>query len=593
MLKELEASLLGKVLSSEQLARLATEAESVSLKSGETLCRSEDVLDHFYIVLKGCLRAVVGPASARRTGGYINSGETLGAYCLLTGEPVLADLEAEFDSTLARIPQQKFQQLVENAPDFLATVRKSFHQRIAAVLRGKKHRRFARNVVFVVPDSGDCEIPLEVANRLARRGERVALVTNQPARSAALTHFPLDEKTAFTAKWQDTNQYDFDRIVFCLPESFARQLVDLMDQAHEILWCFEESKAQDMHDFVTRILEQSATNAHKIKRVCLLAENHTVAPVGIQDERLHRRDFIMPASETPQTKRMFTQGIDRITRHLCDIKIGLSLAGGGARGLVHFGILKALDRENISFDMMSGTSAGSMFGLSYATGADTDYLLGEYTTNLTPRFPFSVLRGKDRWFLLWKFRTRGWDRMLRGYFDFQFEQLQIPFYSVTVDLIRGQQVVRESGDIIQAMLESLNLPGISKPILRDGMALVDGGVLNNLPASVLVDRGADFVLGANVSTGLNEEFGRNRPDMKTAEMSSVGNIETLFRVLEVMGTGTAQAHSAATDILLCPDTSEFSFTDFTQGQALMEVGERCVAESIKQIRESIEDLMRF
>jgi predicted acylesterase/phospholipase RssA len=141
------------------------------------------------------------------------------------------------------------------------------------------------------------------------------------------------------------------------------------------------------------------------------------APAGLIDPRLEKRDFIMPLAPTGGGHCLFEQGVSRIYHHLCDVRLGISLAGGGARGLVHFGVLRALDRAGIFFDMMSGTSAGAMFGLSYATGLQIDYMLEEYRKSLTPGFPFNLLPNGDRWFLVWKYRTRSWDRLLRCHFD--------------------------------------------------------------------------------------------------------------------------------------------------------------------------------
>ena len=143
------------------------------------------------------------------------------------------------------------------------------------------------------------------------------------------------------------------------------------------------------------------------------------------------------------------------------------------------------------------------------------------------------------------------------------------------------------------MLESLNLPFISNPILTDGMALVDGGILNNLPADVLVDRGADFVLGVDVSTGITQKFGRNFPGMSPSEMRPAGTLETLFRVLEVMGTGTAELRSPAINMLIQPDTSRYSFTDFTRGFELAEIGEELMARRTSELQHEINELLRF
>jgi predicted acylesterase/phospholipase RssA len=122
-----------------------------------------------------------------------------------------------------------------------------------------------------------------------------------------------------------------------------------------------------------------------------------------------------------------------------------------------------------------------------------------------------------------QYRRRAWDGLLRQYLhNWRLEQLLIPFHAITVDLVQVGSVVRSQGDAVQAILESINLPIISKPILSDGMALVDGGVLNNLPADVLAENGVDFVVGVDVSTHVRPEFAGNRPDMPTGKMKDAG-----------------------------------------------------------------------
>ena len=75
-----------------------------------------------------------------------------------------------------------------------------------------------------------------------------------------------------------------------------------------------------------------------------------------------------------------------------------------------------------------------------------------------------------------------------------FEQAHVPSFTVTVDLVSGEPKVRVGGDTVHGILESINLPGLSSPICRDGQALVDGGLVNNIPADVLVGKGCNFVI---------------------------------------------------------------------------------------------------
>jgi predicted acylesterase/phospholipase RssA len=170
------------------------------------------------------------------------------------------------------------------------------------------------------------------------------------------------------------------------------------------------------------------------------------------------------------------------------------------------------------------------------------------------------------------------------------EQLRIPFYTVAVDLVTGQTVVREQGDAVHAVLESINLPVISRPILRDGMALVDGGILNNLPADVLVEHGANFVVGIDVASRLRQSFAGNTPGMSTESMRRPGTIETLLRVNEVQDLSVSLLRTAAVDLLITPDTSAFEFADFTRTAELADVGEIAAKAVLPQLKQMLAEL---
>lgn len=124
-----------------------------------------------------------------------------------------------------------------------------------------------------------------------------------------------------------------------------------------------------------------------------------------------------------------------------------------------------------------------------------DFLIEQFASGLTPGRPYQVLPRGESWYLLGKYRRGGCDAMLRKYLhDWRLVQLSLPFSSIAVDLVQARQVIRQEGDAVNALLESINLPFLSKPICRDGMALVDGGILNVLPADVLVSQQSNIVM---------------------------------------------------------------------------------------------------
>jgi NTE family protein len=183
--------------------------------------------------------------------------------------------------------------------------------------------------------------------------------------------------------------------------------------------------------------------------------------------------------------------------------------------------------------------------------------------------------------------------MLRKYlYDWQLEQLSIPFNAVTVDLVQARTVVRQQGDAVHAILESINLPIVSRPILRDGMALVDGGVLNNLPADVLTENGADFVVGVDVSSHVRNAFAGNRPDMPTSKMRNAGTLDTLFRIFESQAHNIGKLRNRAVDFWIKPDTSCYGLAEFHRTSEIATAGVAAALATISELKQRLVDLER-
>jgi NTE family protein len=170
-------------------------------------------------------------------------------------------------------------------------------------------------------------------------------------------------------------------------------------------------------------------------------------------------------------------------------RVGLALGGGGARGAGHTGVLEVLDRERVPIDCIAGTSAGSLVGAAYAAG-----IRGQRLVKLTQQ---------TRW---WHAARLTWPRdglvsfaPLQRYVtkivgDVTFADLQIPFAALATDMATGEQVVLRTGRVAPAVRASCSVPGLVTPLELDGRLLVDGGVVNNLPISVVRDMGADVVI---------------------------------------------------------------------------------------------------
>ena len=181
--------------------------------------------------------------------------------------------------------------------------------------------------------------------------------------------------------------------------------------------------------------------------------------------------------------------------------------------------------------------------------------------------------------------------MLRKYLlDSRLEQLPLPCTTITADLVSAKLVERTSGDAVHSILESINLPVLSVPICRDGMLLVDGGLLNNLPADVLIKQGCNFVIGIDVSAIIEHRVGNNFPDTPTQQMKSPNSITTMLRSLNVQAHNMSTLGGASADVIIAPDVSGFDSSAFTRTPEMAAIGYQATQEALPQIFDILNNL---
>ena len=262
--------------------------------------------------------------------------------------------------------------------------------------------------------------------------------------------------------------------------------------------------------------------------------------------------------------------------------VGLVLSGGGARGAAHVGVIKVLDDLQIPVDFVAGTSMGAIVGGLYASGMTADELVhvietADWSALLTdrpPRAQRSFRRKSDDIGFLVDFDL-GIDKsgliFPEGFIQGQnleialkrlalpaisiddFDELPIPFRAVATDIVTGEAVVIDSGDLAAAMRASMSAPGIFKPVRSDGRILVDGGVANNLPVQIVRDMGADILIVVDVGFPLLSE----------EQLGSA--LAVTKQMLTILINGRAQDQIAlldADDILISPNLGDFGSQDF-------------------------------
>ncbi|MFI2741433.1 patatin-like phospholipase family protein [Zhouia sp. PK063] len=289
-----------------------------------------------------------------------------------------------------------------------------------------------------------------------------------------------------------------------------------------------------------------------------------------------------------------------------DLKVGLVLSGGGAKGLAHIGVLKEIEKAGIRVDYIGGTSMGAIIGSLYAAGYSANQLDSIFnSTNFEkliqddlPRsaktfyekevsaryaitlpfkgfkvsFPSAISKGQNIYNLT--------SRLLLPVSNIDdFSKLPIPFFCMATNVETGEPVKLDHGYLPEAILASGAFPSLFQPVEIGDKMLIDGGVVNNYPINEVKKMGADVIIGVDVQDDL----------AKRGDLNSAINI--LLQINNYRTVHDMQKKSKETDLYIKPDIKNFSVISFDQGRKIIDNGEAAGKKVIKQL-DSIAALQR-
>jgi len=263
--------------------------------------------------------------------------------------------------------------------------------------------------------------------------------------------------------------------------------------------------------------------------------------------------------------------------------VGLALGSGAARGMAHIGVLDVLEREGIPIDMIAGTSAGAAVGALYAQGKTASEIINialelerkRLARFIDPSLPKSgFIKGKKIKDLMTSF--------IGG--DIKFSDLKIPFACVAADIDTGEEVVIDRGSVPEAVRASISLPAIFAVVKKGSRYLVDGGLVNPVPVSVVQKMGADFIIAVNTIPDVADRAhhrgnrgGRKEPNIVHVLMQSTF-ISTYSLVRESMEEA---------DIIIEPHVTHIGAGDFRHAHECIRLGELAARGAIPEIKKAI------
>ena len=298
--------------------------------------------------------------------------------------------------------------------------------------------------------------------------------------------------------------------------------------------------------------------------------------------------------------------------HAASRKIGLALGSGASRGLAHIGVIQALEERGVQVSIVAGTSMGAFVGSVYASGnlqrLKKDFLAFDWRSIarlMDPVFPRSGLIDGQKV-----------AAFMEDYASHQMiEDLPMKFCAVATDLLTGAEAVLDSGGLSEAVRASIAVPGLLTPVRRNGQILVDGGLVNPVPVSVVRSMGAERIIAVDVNHDVLASRLARIPDMAAEGTAAAGGagLARLHEVLQAMNSPAAAqldawvhkaqmpgvldvllsslyimqarightnlAHSAP-DLLIRPPVRSIRFMDFNRAEEIIELGYRAATDAL-------------
>ncbi|XP_076347518.1 patatin like phospholipase domain containing sws isoform X3 [Tachypleus tridentatus] len=508
----------------------------MNVESGRALYRQDDISDCMYIVLSGRLRSVLTRQDGKKElAGEYGRGDLVGIVEVLTQTARATTVMAVRDSELAKLPEGLLNAIKIKYPVVVTRLIKLLGHRILGTLQkgetisGKAatigSRPFGCNFATVAILSVSDDVPLytftmELYHSLTTIGPTLMLTSD------------FIRTTLGSSALEGTNEYrlcswlgqqeDQHRIVLYQCDSrFSTWTQRCIRQADCILIVGLADQEPTVGE-VERQLENLAVRTQK--ELILLHREGNDKPRNTV-EWLNIRSWCSSHHHIQCPKRMFTKksrsrlkemynklfesapnihsDFSRLSRFLTGTSIGLVLGGGGARGSAHVGMIRAIQEAGIPIDMVGGVSIGAFMGALWCQEKDVTTFIQkarEWSMKMTSywrtvidlTYPMTAM-----------FTGSQFNHVIHEVFgERQIEDLWLPFFTVTTDITESCMRVHTHGSLWRYVRSSMSLSGYMPPLCDpiDGHLLLDGGYVNNLPADVMRERGAETIIAIDVGS---------------------------------------------------------------------------------------------
>lgn len=569
---------------------LGRMSEWIHRRRGELLFEQNEMGGALYLVISGRLRTVrIEKGGAVRVLGEAARGEIVGELSFFGCEPRGERVEAVRDSVLVGLENEEFDALVARRPQTLRHVTRLVIDRMHSN-RPEGTLAKVTNVAVVAASPGApvaafCD---RLATALAEHGPTLHLtaaeVERRMAEAGIAQAWGEAPDAARLMAWLEAREVDHRFVVYQADEGATAWTRRCMRQADRVLLVgrADDDPGPGTLEREMARLEDRASDAHEV--MVIVHPDGSARPTGTRRWLEGRR-----VREHVHLRWDGAADFARLARMLAGRAVGVVLGGGGARGFAHIGVLRALAEAGVPIDYIGGTSMGAGVAAQYALGIAPDDLLGwnrriylEWRPQKQLTLPLVSLV----------------DNRLAGicgervYGDTEIEDLWTPYFCVTSNLTTAEMMVHRTGLLRKYVLASASIPVFAPPVLEGNHLLVDGALLNNLPADVMRGLGVGVVIASEVS--IEEDASFTADSVPTAWDVLRGRFRRgavpvrPFPGIMEMAMRSSLLHSAwrekeamaQADFCLRPPIDGFALMGFEQMAEISEVGYAYAKEAV-------------
>jgi len=550
----------------DELDKLTGAVDQCHLAAGEWLFHYGDPSCAIYVVESGRL-SMVDP-----TGGFtrdLGPGDVVGELGVILQCARSAGVRALRDSTVWRIESKAFKEVLDTAPRLQAAMMHGMARILndSSTVGAQRRPRIIGIVgAACTADSAATRVAMAIDEKLRAFGRSFAIMPD----SAELAEI-VDPQV--------------------LSGRFGQQL-DWAERANDwVMLVADHASGPLWHDFVVAQSDRLILLGDERPASRLVHAHDRPRPVHlVVSPEMHPSwwDIARPTSQHPLTP----DGLAALARRIAGRSLGLVLAGGGARGLAHFGVFDELVRAGVTIDRFGGTSMGAICAAAFALDMGPDHAIDIARKFVSQGNPFgdyavpavAMSRGGRIGRLIDQFGA-----------DVSIEHLPKEFFAVSTDLVTGRQVVHRRGSLSRAVKASAAIPGLVPPVKHDGQILVDGGMVNNLPTDVMCADEDGEVIGVDLRQDYQPNYGlallpaaiqppRMIRQLITGSRDAVPALqETMMRTIDIVASGGGVNHAALPRLAatIRPRLGSVGMLDFKKLDAAVQAGRAAAREALE------------